>query len=154
MKKLQQGGGPTHRLAGGSKTDRHPIYTAWAGLKQRCYNSKAQGYSHYGARGIKVCDRWLESFENFRDDMLPTWQQGLELDRTDNNGDYTLENCKWVTSSANAKNRRTKSIDQSLCSFIFKQKKTKNHSERWVFKKLFVSKEEAESFYLKIKDFL
>lgn len=75
-------------------------------MKRRCYDPKIFCYSNYGGRGIKVCDRWLESFENFRLDMEPTWKKGKSIDRIDNDGNYSPENCKWSTLKQQRKNQR------------------------------------------------
>ena len=75
-------------------------------MKYRCYNLKDKSYKNYGGRGIKVCDRWVDSPDNFYQDMAPTWKPGLELDRINNNDDYSPENCKWSTKSEQALNRR------------------------------------------------
>ncbi len=79
-------------------------YRSWQRMKTRCLDSTYSMYRHYGGRGIKVCAQWL-SFENFLRDMglRPT---GKELDRQDNNGDYTPENCRWATKSQNQRNKR------------------------------------------------
>ncbi len=62
-------------------------------------------YADYGKRGIKVCKRWLNPV-NFIKDMQPTWTPGLELERVDNDGNYTKSNCIWTTRKRQMRNRR------------------------------------------------
>lgn len=81
-------------------------YQAWRNLKQRCLNSKYRDYHNYGGRGIKVCDRWKESFTNFLQDMGKKPFKEYSLDRIDVNGDYTPANCRWTSSKEQMANRR------------------------------------------------
>lgn len=82
---------------------RTPTYVTWQRMKARCLNPAAVDYDRYGARGIKVCDRWMQ-FESFLADM-GTRPDGLQLDRIDNDGHYEPGNCRWVTKQHNARNR-------------------------------------------------
>lgn len=97
--------GDTNRTHG--RTPRKLFY-AYVNMKTRCYNKNYSLYHRYGGRGIKVCDEWRNSFENFREwAMNNGWKEELSLDRIDNDGNYEPNNCKWSTVLEQSNNRRT-----------------------------------------------
>jgi len=93
------------RYLGGLAQKYESEHHTWTDIRHRCYNKNNSSYHYYGGRGIKVCDRWLESFKNFFEDMGPRPEK-QSLDRIDNNGDYSPDNCKWSTHLEQMSNTR------------------------------------------------
>lgn len=88
-----------------------PTYQSWAMMIQRCTNPNLEAWPNYGGRGIKVCERWLHSFENFVADMGPRLSLKHSIDRFPNNdGNYEPSNCRWATRKEQNTNRRNRVI--------------------------------------------
>lgn len=93
-----------NHIHGHRRPKRSPTYISWQSIWPRCNDPNHCAYSDYGGRGIKVCDRW-QYFTNFLEDMGER-PEGKQLDREDNDGDYTPDNCRWITAKKNCRNRR------------------------------------------------
>jgi hypothetical protein len=86
------------------------LYNIWHTMRQRCDYPKHIGYASYGGRGIRVCDEWT-AFESFRDWSLQNgYADKLQIDRIDNDGGYSPENCRWVTVRQNSANKRNNRV--------------------------------------------
>ena len=98
------------RLTTHGMSHRHPLYTVWRGMKQRCFCDTDPNYEYCGRRGIGMCDEWRRDFSSFFKWAIANgWRKGLEIDRRDNNSPsgYCPGNCRFVTPRVNSQNRRT-----------------------------------------------
>lgn len=101
-------GGNTHGLS------HNQFYQTWYDMKYRCYNTMSKDYKHYGARGITVCEDWLDIkiFIEWAEATHPNIQ-GLSLDRIDNDKGYSPENCRWADKVTQNTNQRKSSANTS-----------------------------------------
>lgn len=99
------------------------LYSVWGSMKDRCYRESDKGYVNYGGRGIRVCDQWRNSFDEFRKWAIESgYKDGLTIERNDVNGNYCPENCCWIPKAEQSKNRRN-------CHYITYHGETKTLSE-------------------------
>jgi hypothetical protein len=96
----------------------HPIYRVWTNMKQRCFNKDAYNYHSYGGRGITVCDEWLDSSKFIVWSLENGWSKGLQIDRIDNSRGYSPDNCRWVKSRTNCRNRRSTKLSPESAESI------------------------------------
>jgi hypothetical protein len=99
-------GNTQHGMTGTSE------HRTWVSMRGRCLNSNDKAYHYYGGRGIKICDRWLNSFSSFLEDMGMKPTKFHTIERVDVNGNYEPSNCIWITKSEQGKNKR------KYCNFL------------------------------------
>lgn len=90
---------------------RYRSYSTWGKMRSRCENPEDKAFQFYGARGIKLCKAWRDFEVFFRWVQRSGFEVGLQIDRIDNDGNYTPRNCRWVTSKNNNRNRGNNKLD-------------------------------------------
>jgi len=108
-----------------------PEYQAWRDMKYRCYNPNVKSYKYYGARGIKVCDQWRNSFTKFLEDVGERPDKGYSLDRIDNAGNYEPGNVRWETQENQMRNTRLLRKSKSGVRGVIYHKTTPNQKKVW-----------------------
>lgn len=106
--RMRKYGDPNYPVKESEKHGRShtPEYNSWHSMIQRCGNKNDNAYSEYGARGIRVCDRWRNSFTAFYEDMGDRPSPTHSIERLNNDGNYEPGNCKWATKTEQILNRR------------------------------------------------
>jgi len=88
-------------------SNKHQLYFKWKAIKTRCHNRNTKDWDNYGGRGILMSEYWASDFQKFYDWAIDNgWKKGLDIDRIDNNCGYYPENCRFITRSANSRNKR------------------------------------------------
>jgi hypothetical protein len=98
---------PNHKHGMSNEGKKHPLYIVFYNMHARCYNEKNTKFKRYGGRGISICDEWHNKINFFTWAFLNGWQEGLTLDRKDNDGNYCPENCHWIGVGKNSQKKST-----------------------------------------------
>jgi len=94
-------------------------YLTWMNMRRRCYEFGRPDFSSYLGKGIKVCERWENSFNNFFEDMGEK-PKGMTLERIDNNGDYSKGNCKWASTKEQNRNKSNNKLNENKVKEVIK----------------------------------
>ena len=109
----------THGLS--PRSGMHPLYKLLHNMKSRCMNPSAAAYKYYGGRGISVCEEWAQDTPSFVEWALKNgWSAELEIDRIDTNGNYSPENCRFVTHKQNSQTRRSTKTTEAQARLVKK----------------------------------
>lgn len=128
--------GAMRRKHGYCKKER--LYGVWLNMRERCYNPNSNRYKNYGDRGITICKEWKDDYVNFRnwclnngyaENIRDSGRNNLTIDRIDNDGNYSPDNCRWVTNKENCLNKQNSLTDSErfitcpICGSVFEVKK-------------------------------
>ena len=107
------------------------LYKIWIGMKSRCFNFNKLRYKDYGGRGVTLCPEWTNDYIAFRDWALSNgYQEGLGIDRRDNDGNYNPKNCRWLTIEENNRNTRNVKLDVRKVKEIRIKYKSKKYTQQ------------------------
>lgn len=107
------------------------LYHTWEGMKARCNNKNHDSYKYYGAKGISVCDKWSNSFEEFASWAFRNgFKKDLQIDRKDSNGDYSPENCQFITNKENIRKRPNTKLTKEKANEIRDLYKTSKYTQK------------------------
>lgn len=95
-----------------------PEYRCWQEIKARCLNKSKPYWKDYGGRGIRMCDAWVNSFATFLRDMGPRPTPRHSIDRLENDGNYSPDNCRWATKKEQSRNRRVTKLNEEKAAQI------------------------------------
>ncbi len=110
---------------------KHALFTVWGNIKSRCNNPDFPQFEDWGGRGIGICPEWENDFKVFYDwCMANGWRKGLEIDREENDGDYTPDNCRFITHRKNMLNQRMRKTNKSGYKGVCWSK----HRKKWASK--------------------
>lgn len=129
-------------IHGMSKT---PEYKTWRCMKDRCSNPATNGYKYYGGKGIEVCDRWDNSFLNFLNDMGLKPESNYQLDRIEEDKNYTPENCQWLKPLYNIRKRSYTKLTYLKAEEIREIYKSGGFSQREIAKKFNICQQNVNS---------
>lgn len=145
-----------------NKKDNYRLWSIYHSMKKRCYNENCKRYKDYGGRGVTICPKWLESFDNFADWAYSNgYEENLTLDREDNNKGYSPDNCRWITNKKQCNNTRknvnieymgqVKTLrewcDELNLSYYTVQKRIK---KGWSTERAFTEKSQQENSFAKM----
>jgi hypothetical protein len=134
-----------------------PAYRIWCQMRQRCRDTNLKNWPDYGGRGIRVCERWENSFQQFIADVGPRPSAAHQIDRFPNNdGNYEPGNCRWATRTEQQRNKRAQKRSEALPTGVYRQRSGRPYAAIGIAGRLtalgtFDTVEEAQAAFLRAK---